>query len=55
MENTDSFERVFITLVAERVEVSGMSHSEFGRRVFGAASESACGAVAGTSRSAAAS
>jgi len=35
MENTDSFERVFITLIAERVEVSGMSHSEFGRRVFG--------------------
>jgi hypothetical protein len=38
MENTDSFERVFITLIAERVEASPLSHSEFGRRVFGAAS-----------------
>lgn len=35
MENTDSFERVFITLIAERVEASGMSHSAFGRKVFG--------------------
>lgn len=29
------FERAFVALVAERVEQAGMSHSEFGRRVFG--------------------
>ena len=35
MKNMDGFERIFITLVAERVEACGMSHSEFGRQVFG--------------------
>lgn len=29
------FERAYVALVAERVEAAGMSHSEFGRRVFG--------------------
>ncbi|EPR43155.1 hypothetical protein dsx2_2515 [Desulfovibrio sp. X2] len=35
MKNDDQFERVFVALVAERVEDMGMSHAEFGRRVFG--------------------
>lgn len=35
MKKDDYFERVFVELVAERVEDSGLSHSEFGRRVFG--------------------
>ena len=37
MENTThSFGRHFVSVVAARVEASGISHSEFGRRVFGA-------------------
>lgn len=35
MEKSVAFERAFVALLAERVESSGMSHSEFGRRVFG--------------------
>jgi len=38
MENKDNFEQVFIKLVAERVEDAGLSHSAFGKRVFGEAS-----------------
>lgn len=37
MENTThSFGRHFVSVVAARVEALGISHSEFGRRVFGA-------------------
>ena len=36
MENTThSFGRHFVSVVAARVEALGISHSEFGRRVFG--------------------
>jgi hypothetical protein len=35
MDKADNFERVFITLVAERVKAAKMSHSEFGRKIFG--------------------
>jgi len=35
MKNTDNFERVFITLMIERIEDCGMSHAEFGKKVFG--------------------
>lgn len=33
--NTELFERAYVTIVAERVDASEMSQSEFGRRVFG--------------------
>lgn len=35
MEKNLLFERAFVTIVAEMVEQKGMSHSDFGRRVFG--------------------
>ncbi|MDR3044031.1 MAG: hypothetical protein LBU75_07175 [Desulfovibrio sp.] len=35
MENSIAFERALVALVAERVENSDLSHSEFGRRIFG--------------------
>lgn len=35
MEKSVQFERALVALVAEKVEASGLSHSEFGRRVFG--------------------
>lgn len=38
MSSAEIYEQAFIKLVAERVEDLGMSHAEFGRRVFGKAS-----------------
>lgn len=35
MKTAEAYEKAFVSLVAERVEDLGMSHSEFGRRVFG--------------------
>lgn len=33
MKNGDKFERAIVALLEERVDASGMSHSEFGRRI----------------------
>lgn len=35
MKKSEVFEKLFIEVMAERVEAAKMSHSEFGRRVFG--------------------
>ncbi|WP_051258220.1 hypothetical protein [Desulfovibrio cuneatus] len=35
MKNAQEFERQFILAVDERVEKSGLTHSNFGRKVFG--------------------
>ena len=33
--NTEDFERAYVAICAERVDALNMSHSEFGRQVFG--------------------
>lgn len=33
--NTKEFERAYVAIVAERVEAKNMSHSEFGKHIFG--------------------
>lgn len=35
MKKSELFENLFVEAMVKRVETAGMSHSEFGRRVFG--------------------
>lgn len=40
MKKSERFEKLFVEAMVRRVEAAGMSHSEFGRRVFGEGSGS---------------